>query len=78
MTAEGEAVLAAMREVVDRSTYLVCPREQVPPHVVYQARHPDTGRPLIFVHPTQVDRITAGLRIVQVPHEMEGPPDGTA
>jgi hypothetical protein len=78
MTGEGEAILAQMQAIVERSTWLVCPRPQVPRDVILRGQHPDTGRSLLFAHPSQLERITAGLRFMNVPHEIEGEtPDGS-
>lgn len=75
---DADAVLDATRAVILDSTWLVCFRDNVPRKSMYRGEDVVRGRRVILAHPDDRDEVLAGLRILNVPHEIEGESDGAA
>lgn len=74
----GGDVLADLAEIVRRSTWLVCFRDTVPPKTMFRGEDQVRDRRVIIANPEDREQVLGGLRILNVPHEIEGEPDGTA
>lgn len=81
MSDEGRDIMQRMRELIEQSTWLVYFREACPPHAMFRGTDPISGRSVVIAHPDDREQVLAGLRTLNVPHELAEPeeaPDGRA
>jgi hypothetical protein len=72
-TSEGAALLETLRAIVERSTWLVYFREACPPHSMFRGTDPISGRSIVIGNPADREQVLAGLRTLNVPHELAEP-----
>lgn len=76
-TSEGREILEHLRQLVEQSTWVVHFRETLPLRTMYRGWDPVSARNVVIAHPADRDAVLAGLRTLNVPHELaEETPDG--